>query len=437
MKSKILIIFIILITLTILFMSGYYFYYQNNKPVTKSDHKKQEPVLKVEDYVNYELSNKYIACQSEPIKETIVLPNISYKGTEIDRLNNKIQSDFKTYIDYANKTNEENNKINSNIKLNRIQDTKEFVNGRAFFATVEKHDSDMYTGLFGRSLKRRAEKDALKLTKEAQENLHDLDLQKRAKDAIERSKNMKIHQLSFETQGSIKVPTTKNAARIMGDLMKEDSAFRSDAVKSLENARKSMPRPQQKSLLMRAERIIKKDPSKLTDNDKKTLYKGLNLTLTYHNDYDNNVQTKLYSKLKNKGYGALLDINDRSYSSYHANKPLIILDDGKVKLNNISEISDKKVSELYSKYNTERLAKDALYQATTSHIATASIAKEKAAVAAASQNAKKVDSDDLAKLFGGLSTNGQKGTPNNSKFNEAMDKAKEYTEQLLKRRRTA
>lgn len=139
MKSKILTIFIFLITLTILFMSGYYFYYQNNKPVAKTNHKKQEPVLKVEDYVNYELSNKYIACQSEPIKETIVLPNISYKGTEIDRLNNKIQSDFKTYIDYANKTNEEN--LNGS---NAYNTSYEYYDDNNYLSIIISYSSGIY-----------------------------------------------------------------------------------------------------------------------------------------------------------------------------------------------------------------------------------------------------------------------------------------------------
>lgn len=243
---------------------------------------------------------------------------------------------------------------------------------------------------------------------------------------------MKIHQLSFETQDVIKAPTTKNAAKIMSDTIKEDAEFKKDAIKSLEYARGQMKRPQQQSLLLKAERIIQKDPSKITENEKKTLYKGLNLTFTHHNDFDNNIQNKYYSRLKSKGYGALLDINDKQYSSYHANKPLIILDDNKVKLNNISEISDKKVNELYRVYNTERIAKDTAYQALTSHASAASIAKEKALVSAQSA---KSDTDNLAKLFGGLSTNGQSGAADNKKFEEAMEKAREYTNDLLRRRK--
>ena len=65
-----------------------------------------------------------------------------------------------------------------------------------------------------------------------------------------------------------------------------------------------------------------------------------------------------YSELKKKGYNALLDYNDKEYSSYHAKRPMIVFDTDSVKLQSVSETNPKIVSQMYKKYNAERIAKE-------------------------------------------------------------------------------
>ena len=96
----------------------------------------------------------------------------------------------------------------------------------------------------------------------------------------------------------------------------------------------------------------------MTTSEKIAVYKALNLSLTNHNQQEVAAQAKFYSELKKKGYNALLDYNDKDYSSYHAKRPMIVFDTDSVKLQSVSEANPKVVDKLYSKYNTERMLKE-------------------------------------------------------------------------------
>ena len=62
--------------------------------------------------------------------------------------------------------------------------------------------------------------------------------------------------------------------------------------------------------------------------------------------------------LKKKGYNALLDYNDKEYSSYHAKRPVIVFDVNSVKLQSVAELDPKIVNKLNTKYNAERMIKE-------------------------------------------------------------------------------
>lgn len=61
----------------------------------------------------------------------------------------------------------------------------------------------------------------------------------------------------------------------------------------------------------------------MTKSEKIAIYKALILSLTNHNPQEVATQNQFYSELKKKGYNALLDYNDKEYSSYHAKRPVI------------------------------------------------------------------------------------------------------------------
>lgn len=237
----------------------------------------------------------------------------------------------------------------------RIQTSKEFENF-AFYATYKKADSDKYMGLFGKNLTSRANSDAKRAEKTANASGSEADAAI-AKQLRDKANNMKVYQLKLETTKKLKVPSDENASDITANLLK-DSEFKKNVVASIEDSKEKMRRPTQQVLFKQAQNALNKDPSKMTTSEKVAVYKALNLSLTNHNQQEVAAQAKFYSELRKKGYNALLDYNDKDYSSYHAKRPMIVFDTDSVKLQSVTETNPKVVEKMYVKYNTERIMKE-------------------------------------------------------------------------------
>lgn len=237
----------------------------------------------------------------------------------------------------------------------RIQTSKEFENF-AFYATYKKADSDKYMGLFGKNLTSRANSDAKRAEKTANASGSEADAAT-AKQLRDKANNMKVYQLKLETTKKLKVLSDENASDITANLLK-DSEFKKNVVASIEDSKEKMRRPTQQVLFKQAQNALNKDPSKMTTSEKVAVYKALNLSLTNHNQQEVAAQAKFYSELKKKGYNALLDYNDKDYSSYHAKRPMIVFDTDSVKLQSVAEANPKVVEKMYVKYNAERIMKE-------------------------------------------------------------------------------
>lgn len=237
----------------------------------------------------------------------------------------------------------------------RIQTSKEFENF-AFYATYKKADSDKYMGLFGKNLTSCANSDAKRAEKTAKASGSEADAAT-AKQLRDKANNMKVYQLKLETTKKLKVPSDENASDITANLLK-DSEFKKNVVASIEDSKEKMRRPTQQVLFKQAQNALNKDPSKMTTSEKVAVYKALNLSLTNHNQQEVAAQAKFYSELKKKGYNALLDYNDKDYSSYHAKRPMIVFDTDSVKLQSVAEANPKVVEKMYAKYNAERIMKE-------------------------------------------------------------------------------
>lgn len=239
----------------------------------------------------------------------------------------------------------------------RIQTSKEFENF-AFYATYKKSDSDKYMGLFGKNLRTRAESDAKQAEKQSNATGDIADITKAA-ELRERANNIKVYQLKLNAINKLKVPSDENAAHITANLLKE-SEFKTNVIASIRDSKEKMRRPQQQILFKQAENALRKDPAKMTPSEKVAVYKALNLSLVNHNAQEVAAQNRFYSELKKKGYNALLDYNDKEYSSYHAKRPMIVFDTDSVKLQSVTETNPKVVNKLYMKYNTERVLKESV-----------------------------------------------------------------------------
>lgn len=247
--------------------------------------------------------------------------------------------------------------LKSGTTLARIQTSQNFENF-AFYATYKKHDVDEYLGLFGKNLMDRAASDARRAEKQAAASGSEADL-KTAQDLRDKANNTKVYQLKLEATKKLKIPSDENASDITANLLKEPE-FKKNLVASIEDSKEKMRRPTQQVLFRQAENALRKDPDKMSKTEKVAVYKALNLSLVNHNAQEIAAQDRFYSELKKKGYNALLDYNDKQYSSYHAKRPMIVFDVESVKLSSVTEANPKIVNQLYKKYNAERIAKDTM-----------------------------------------------------------------------------
>lgn len=241
--------------------------------------------------------------------------------------------------------------------FSRIQTSPEFENF-AFYATYRKDDMDKYMGLFGKNLRTRAEADARRAEKASNASGSEEDIAN-AKTLREKSDNLKVYQVKLETTKKLKIPSDENASDITAQLLK-DPEFKKNLEASIQDSKEKMKRPTQQLLFNQAQSALQRDPSKMSASEKVAVYKAFNLSLTNHNEQEIAAQAKFYGELKKKGYNALLDYNDREYSSYHAKRPMIVFDTESVKLQAVVETNPKIVDKLYTKYNSERIAKEAI-----------------------------------------------------------------------------
>ena len=179
------------------------------------------------------------------------------------------------------------------------------------------------------------------------------------KDIRNKANNTKIYQLKINATRKLKIPSDENAGYITANLLKEKD-FRDNVAASIADSKRIMRRPAQQLLFNQAQNAMNKNPDKMTNSEKIAVYKAFNLSLTNHNQQEIAAQNRFYSELKKKGYNALLDYNDKEFSSYHAKRPMIVFDTDSVRLEAVREANPKVVKRLYTKYNTERIAKETI-----------------------------------------------------------------------------
>lgn len=239
--------------------------------------------------------------------------------------------------------------LKKGTEFSRIQTSPEFEKF-AFYATHLQDDKNKYLGLFGNNLIKRAKYDSDSSSDNG-------------------NSKTKVYQVKIEATKKLKMPSDENASDITNKLL-TDKDFKSDLRTAIQQSKTQMRRPAQQELLKNSLKILDKD-KELKEGEKLTVYKALNLSLTYHDPTSVRVQDKFYGAMKEKGYNALLDYNDKVYSSYKAKQPVIVFDVSSVRASAVLEPSPKTVAKLYSKYNAERIRRE--IPATTASVVTSKL----------------------------------------------------------------
>lgn len=136
--------------------------------------------------------------------------------------------------------------------------------------------------------------------------------------------------MNLEASADIKVASKDKAAKMFGELYKNDQGFR-ESVK--EHVSKHFTGQN------------KTDPLNMSDRNIKKMYENFNANLVDIRESGSGADKMFYSKLKSVGYGAVQDINDMKYSGYQAKNPLIVFgNSSNVMVKNVTKMSGDKVA---------------------------------------------------------------------------------------------
>lgn len=195
--------------------------------------------------------------------------------------------------------------ISSDTMLGRIDSDGNKSVRDAFYAyeANNRHDAKRYTGLYGGA------------NVKAGRNVY--------------TKNIKVNS-------DIKVASPNSAKNAMKDLLEKDESYKKDVATLLD--RYSFGGNLKQKQLQRQARADFKS-GKITDS----VYDAVNSNLVNHDKTSERANQKLYNELKNRGYQAVGDVNDKKYSGYLAKNPLIVFDKSKVNVESVSKRNAKDI----------------------------------------------------------------------------------------------
>ena len=173
---------------------------------------------------------------------------------------------------------------------------------RAFYAADNAADANRYKGLYGFQHK------------------------------FGKNKAEAIFKKEFKVTDTLKYAGSNDATPVYEKLMKENPTFK----KTLQE---SAQRELKESKLMDLNPIQRSALKKVAKGEKGS-YKGFNWLLYDHSpEHDKNVRQPFFNALKDKGFQAVVDVNDQEMSGYHTYSPKIVFDTSKLKVKSIKELT--------------------------------------------------------------------------------------------------
>ena len=165
------------------------------------------------------------------------------------------------------------------------------------------------------------------------------------------------NKLKIQTQvkdGAIKIASRDKAKKAFGDLYKNDKDFAS----YVEKYYNELPSKNRNKLTT----IINKSSGggALTGKEQGTLYDVYNRLLVDHSEEGEANKKKFYKILKDAGYSGIVDMNDKKYSGFRSKNPLIIFDAGKMKVDQVSQLSAKEIQNAANTVAAKELLREQL-----------------------------------------------------------------------------
>lgn len=204
--------------------------------------------------------------------------------------------------------------IKSGTTLQRITRNPDESYDRAFYSSYKKGDNLKYRGMMG--------------------NNH--------------FEGENVHKVTLNANDNIKVVSRRKAEDTFIDLYKNDPEFR--------NAFELSNRMYQQG----NGNIHDKVTSNMSDKQlRKIGYDAFNSSLVNHTPVGETASKKFYNKLKEKGYDAVMDVNDQKYSGYKAKAPVIVFNNaGKISKSNVEKLSKSEMESDLAKVYGRMLVAD-------------------------------------------------------------------------------
>lgn len=231
----------------------------------------------------------------------------------------------------ANKYNKEyaDKVIKSGMTLQRVTGTPDESVDRAFYAAYKKGDLTKYKGLYGAHL------------------------------GVGQA-----HKVTLNINSDVKVASRDKAAKAFMDLYKNDpefqNQFRATTNKLLLQNQMAGIRDKSTEMLKTAHK------TGLTDKQlKKFGYDAFNMGLVDHSTGGQAASKKFYDKLKQMGYDAIVDVNDRKYSGYGAKAPVIVFNNaGKISIAEAKKMTGQQIRSNAKKARADLARKGAIKEGT-------------------------------------------------------------------------
>ena len=204
--------------------------------------------------------------------------------------------------------------LSEGSQLGRItSDDSEDLN-QAFYAFANKHDKKRYEGLYGKWI------------------LKDMD------------PGGSVYEKAIKVSGNVKVASPKSAQQVMSRMFDENPEMKKYIKDKINDSDKIafFIRPNMTNVVKKASKEL--NSGKIGEGT----YKLFNTMLIDHSDEQQKVTNKFYSMLKEAGYGAVRDVNDKEFSVYGSKNPLIIFDTSKVNVNNITKLGEEHINKNYN-----------------------------------------------------------------------------------------
>lgn len=141
-------------------------------------------------------------------------------------------------------------------------------------------------------------------------------------------------ELSMKVKnGGLKIASQENARKALSELVNENPSVKSGMIKSFNEVAKYDPLVSRQGVLNKAVKDL--GDNKVTDN----VYNAMNFGLVTHSPEQQKLNDSFYKKLKSKGYDAIRDINDKSFSGYGSKDPIVVFAKDKVDVSRVSQLS--------------------------------------------------------------------------------------------------